>query len=164
MFKGDQVVGAIGLANKPGGYSEADVKALESLLKTTSVIFDSYRRLQNENQTIHGGTEGTRDLASKLLDGALKFSGAEPAIDFTATQLVDEWLFCMTDNGIGFMQTEARETFKMLRKLDRNSEGTGMGLAIAELIVEFHGGRIWAESEPGQGTKFYFTLPLVPIR
>ncbi|MBX3138694.1 hypothetical protein KF707_20865, partial [Candidatus Obscuribacterales bacterium] len=103
-------------------------------------------------------------LLQKLLDNALRFSGAEPEIDFTATQLVDEWLFCMTDNGIGFMQTEAREIFKMFRKLDRNSEGTGMGLAIAKRIVEFHGGRIWAESEPGHGTKFYFTLPLVPIR
>ncbi|MBX3154138.1 GAF domain-containing protein [Candidatus Obscuribacterales bacterium] len=287
VFKGEQVVGVMGLANKQGGYSEADVKALESLLKTTSVIFDSYRRLQNENKIIQErivaednlrrANQALIDLAysvshelqepltsmrgdlsllaaryrdrlgadadqfiqdavkanvkinwmiddlwtyaridrphlvfsevamnklfddevksmqnfieekkatvlrtdlptvmaepkelvillQKLLDNALKFSGAEPEIDFTATQLVDEWLFCMTDNGIGFMQTEAREIFKMFRKLDRNSEGTGMGLAIAKRIVEFHGGRIWAESEPGHGTKFYFTLPLVPIR
>jgi signal transduction histidine kinase len=63
------------------------------------------------------------------------------------------------DNGIGF-NTEYREyIFGVLKRLDRNNAGAGFGLAICKNIVERHGGRIWAESEEGQGATFSFLWP-----
>ena len=67
----------------------------------------------------------------------------------------------MQDNGIGFDQKYADEIFGVFKRLHRDDyAGTGMGLALARRIVERHGGRISAESEPGRGSAFYFKLPV----
>lgn len=100
----------------------------------------------------------------QLLSNAITFKSSRPEINFTAQLLVDEWHFCMADNGVGFHQPEAHEVFKVFRKLNRDTPGTGMGLPIVKRIVEFHGGKIWAEAEKGMGASFYFTLPIVPVR
>jgi two-component system, chemotaxis family, sensor kinase Cph1 len=65
------------------------------------------------------------------------------------------------DNGIGIQARHLGAVFEMFRRLhlrDQYGGGTGAGLSIARRIVERHGGRIWVESEPGEGTTFYFTL------
>ena len=62
------------------------------------------------------------------------------------------------DNGIGIDLVHHDRIFGLFNKLDANSEGTGIGLALVKRIIEVHGGRIWVQSEVGNGTTFFFTL------
>ena len=96
-----------------------------------------------------------------LISNALKFVGDEsPAIHLTAEQGRNGWVLGVRDRGIGIPPERHDEIFKpFLRLHGRGSyEGTGIGLAICRRAVERHGGRIWVESEPGQGTHFRFVL------
>lgn len=103
-----------------------------------------------------------RQLLANLLDNALKYSRhrdpPEIAIGFDA----DKGAFFMRDNGMGFDMARANKLFGLFQRLHAGSgvPGTGVGLAIVARIVERHGGRIWADSHPEQGSTFWWTLPL----
>lgn len=100
-------------------------------------------------------------LLENLIGNALKFRGGRPLeIRVTARRERHEWVFSVADNGIGIEPRFAEDVFKMFRRLHPGSAypGTGIGLAVARKAVERHGGRIWVESEPGQGATFHFTL------
>jgi PAS domain S-box-containing protein len=105
-------------------------------------------------------------LFQNLLGNALKFRKTDSPLDIrvTASLIKDEWLFTVADNGIGFDPEYSERIFVIFQRLHTVSEypGTGIGLAICKKIVERHGGRIWADSAPGQGAVFSFTLPLEP--
>jgi PAS domain S-box-containing protein len=102
-------------------------------------------------------------LFQNLIGNAVKFraEGRAVRIHFGAQPHGDGWLFSVSDNGIGIEERYLRRIFELGERLNskRLYPGTGFGLAICEKIVEAHGGRIWAESEFGQGSTFYFTLP-----
>jgi light-regulated signal transduction histidine kinase (bacteriophytochrome) len=75
------------------------------------------------------------------------------------------WKFSVADNGIGFDPVFVDQIFGVFKRLNHSPEfsGNGIGLAICERIVRLYGGKIWAESEPGRGSTFFFTLPAVEI-
>ena len=102
-----------------------------------------------------------RQLFGNLLDNALKFSGRVPSpqVDVGMQTEDGQRVFHVRDNGVGFDPREAGRLFSIFERLHAGDyPGTGIGLTIVKRIVEQHGGRIWADSAPGMGATFYFTL------
>ncbi|MCX9010787.1 MAG: PAS domain S-box protein [Candidatus Methanoperedens sp.] len=103
-------------------------------------------------------------LFQNLISNAIKFRKKEepPRIHITAQRRGNEWVFPVRDNGIGISPEFKSYLFQIFQREHAASEypGTGIGLAICKKIVERHGGRIWAESVQGEGSTFYFTMPV----
>lgn len=101
-------------------------------------------------------------LFQNLIGNAVKFRGeAVPKVHIGARRRDTEWEFTVRDNGIGIATEDFQRIFIVFQRLHSRETypGTGIGLSVCKKIVERHGGRIWVESKPGQGTTFYFTLP-----
>jgi len=98
---------------------------------------------------------------SNLLDNALKYldTGRPGSIRIIGWTENGRSVYCVEDNGIGISQEHQTEVFQMFHQVDRKAGGDGMGLAIVKKIVGRHGGRVWVESEPGVGSRFYVSLP-----
>ena len=102
------------------------------------------------------------EVYQNLIDNAVKFAGGQPNPRLEIGQAGEEAgmpILYVRDNGIGIADEHHERVFGLFNKLDPKSEGTGIGLALVRRIVEFHGGRIWVESEVGKGSTFYLTLP-----
>ncbi|HVE13953.1 MAG TPA: ATP-binding protein [Elusimicrobiota bacterium] len=100
-----------------------------------------------------------------LVDNALKFRGkASPEAHLWAERSGKEWVISLRDNGIGIHPRQAQRIFSIFERLHTREEygGVGLGLAVCKKIVERLGGRIWVESEPGEGSTFHFTLRAAP--
>jgi signal transduction histidine kinase len=97
-----------------------------------------------------------------LLSNAIKYRRDErPVIQVDAKRDATNWVFSVSDNGQGFNEQFAERIFGLFQRLHgRDVEGTGIGLSIVRRIVERHGGRIWAKSQEGVGSTFYFSLPV----
>ncbi|MEQ8382723.1 MAG: PAS domain S-box protein [Coleofasciculus sp. A1-SPW-01] len=105
-----------------------------------------------------------RQVLQNLIANAIKFSREQPPqIDIKADCQDNFWQISIQDNGIGIDPSYSDRIFAIFQRLHYREEypGTGIGLAICQKIVERHGGKIWVESELGQGSTFYFTLPVV---
>ncbi len=103
-----------------------------------------------------------QQLCQNLVENAIKFCEKAPQIEVTASKQEQEWLFAITDNGIGIapeFQSNIFQVFQQLHPVDVYS-GTGIGLAICQKIVNRYGGKIWVYSSVGEGSTFYFTLPI----
>ncbi|MCC7478547.1 PAS domain S-box protein [bacterium] len=145
------------------------LQPLETEQVLRGVLFE-LRQLAEENEAeimvgplprVMADETQLRQLFQNLLSNALKFrSDAPPKITITAFRSVSEVTISLSDNGVGIDMAYAERVFQMFQRLHERGkyEGSGIGLAIAKRIVERHGGRIWLESQPGQGCTFHFTL------
>jgi PAS domain S-box-containing protein len=117
---------------------------------------------QGDLPTVRADPSQLAQLFQNLIGNALKFrSEAAPKIHVDARREGDFWWFSVRDNGIGIEPQFQDQIFEVFRRLHTRERygGTGIGLAICKKIVDRHGGRLWVESEPGQGATFHFTLP-----
>ena len=150
--------------NRPSSYSldkdlETALTQLQQLMEESKAVVthDPLPEIQvDQGQMVR--------LFQNLVGNALKYRrpGATPVVHVSAKQAGTGWVITVKDNGIGFDPKHAKEIFQPFKRLHSQEEfaGTGVGLAICRRIVEGHGGRIWAESEPGRGTRFRFSLPI----
>ena len=99
-------------------------------------------------------------LFQNLISNAIKFRKESPRIHIQAEHRDNETLFSVNDNGIGVSERDSERIFTIFQRLHSREDypGAGLGLAICKRIVDRHGGRIWVQSHPGEGSTFYFTL------
>ncbi|PSP27495.1 hypothetical protein BRC65_05485 [Halobacteriales archaeon QH_2_65_14] len=113
---------------------------------------------------VEGDHGQLRQLFQNLLDNAIEYSGDEPPrIHVSAERAADRWIVSVRDEGVGIDPSDTDRIFNVFQSLHTPDQqgGTGIGLALCQRIVERHGGDIWVDSEPGEGSTFSFTLPAV---
>ncbi len=123
--------------------------------------------LQPDLPAIYGDRQRLTEVLQNLIDNAAKFIGDQPEPRIEIGRRGEDaergdTLFYVKDNGMGIASEYRERVFGLFNKLDARSAGTGIGLALVKRIIEFHGGRIWVESEAGRGSAFCFTLPSQP--
>jgi light-regulated signal transduction histidine kinase (bacteriophytochrome) len=129
---------------------------LKIAIEETSAEIINLRLPEIEGQQAH-----FVQLFQNLISNAIKYRGEQtPRIVISAEPLDDGWRFAFVDNGLGIAPKYHSQVFGVFKRLHGQAiPGTGMGLAICHRVVERHEGRIWVESQPGEGAKFYFTIP-----
>ena len=137
---------------------------LEQVLMNLEVAIDESGAMVTHDPlpTVMADDSQLAQVFQNLISNAIKFKGKEPPRIHTAAERKgDEWLFSVTDNGIGIEPEYFDRIFVLFQRLHGRDEytGTGIGLAVCNKIVERHGGRMWVESEPERGSTFYFTIP-----
>jgi len=110
--------------------------------------------------TVRGDRLRLVEVVQNLIDNAAKFMGeaGEPRIEIGARDERGEKVFFVRDNGVGIAPQHRERVFRLFDKLEPESEGTGVGLALVKRIVELHGGHIWVEGSGASGATFCFTL------
>jgi signal transduction histidine kinase len=104
-----------------------------------------------------------RQILNNLLSNAIKFTPPGGKIAITASEDKDFCTVSVRDNGTGIKKKDLHFIFEPFSRVETSPEkkGTGLGLSVAKQLVEIMGGKIWVESEPGKGSTFYFTVPVV---
>ena len=141
---------------------QALVEAIQADLDTT-IAETKATILVADLPELHGYEIELRLLFQNLISNALKFRQKDivPQISISASQGAGLWTFAVQDNGIGIEAKHQERIFQIFQRLHTKKmyEGTGIGLAHCQKIVSLHGGKIWVESQPGEGSTFYFAIP-----
>jgi two-component system phosphate regulon sensor histidine kinase PhoR len=120
-------------------------------------------KCQDDLPAVNADVPRLEQVFVNLLHNAIKFSRPGDEINLTADQIDDMIVFSIQDEGLGIPADDLPRIFERFYKTDRarTGGGTGLGLSIARHLVESHGGKIWADSVEGQGSTFFFTIPIV---
>jgi PAS domain S-box-containing protein len=158
-------VGSRGKAIEPCNCNAILIQALANL--ETAIAETGAVVTHDQLPVVKADAAQLTQLFQNLVGNAVKFRGQQPPRIHVAV-LRDEghWVFSVKDNGIGIQPEYFERIFVIFQRLHTRTEypGTGIGLAICKKIVERHGGRIFVESEPGQGSNFSFTIPAQGVR
>lgn len=153
------------VGRKTGKTEDVDT---EEIIK--QIIFDSKVLIKETNTSItyenlpliRADYTQMVQVFQNLIGNAIKYQKSEqPEVHISAKRRGKDWIFKVEDNGIGIDSKHGDRVFRIFQRLHGRDEyeGTGIGLAIAKRIIEHHGGMIWYESAPSQGSEFYFTIP-----
>ncbi|HLY62960.1 MAG TPA: PAS domain S-box protein [Terriglobia bacterium] len=138
-------------------------QVMESVRQNLKASIDENRALVISDRlpTVRGHQSHFIQLFQNLIGNALKYKGDDPPRIQVTVQEADSHLrFAVSDNGIGIAPEDREKIFEVFRRLHgKDVAGTGIGLAICQRVVERYAGRIWVESQVGQGSMFVFTLP-----
>lgn len=149
----DHVVGSANLSE----VLETVVSHLNGFIKSNKA-----RIVFNDLPNVRIDVVAIERLFQNLIQNAIKYNQSEePMVEIGAQQKENQYVIFVKDNGIGIEPRYNDRIFRIFQRLHNkeNYEGTGIGLALCQRIVERHGGRIWVDSVPGKGSTFYFTLP-----
>jgi two-component system, sensor histidine kinase and response regulator len=147
----------------PVSTTPADAALRWALENLRSAIVESGARITHDALPhVRADPSQLSQVFQNLLGNAIKYRrlNTEPHIHVTVEKREGEWLFTVSDNGIGFDPQQSERIFALFKRLHsyQTYPGSGLGLAICKKIIETHGGRIWAEAAPDQGSMFFFTL------
>lgn len=155
------------LIRKELSYSKIDMESMIKNIISENKISQNLPQpaitLQKLPQSL-GDVNLLRQVWVNLISNAIKYSSKteNPQITIGAIQNKNETIYFVKDNGVGFNMNYAHKLFGVFQRLHgaKEFEGTGVGLAIVQRIINRHKGRVWAESEVGKGAVFYFSLPV----
>lgn len=102
-------------------------------------------------------------VLQNLISNGIKFSTYQPTIEIACENRKGFHIFSVSDNGIGIEKKYQEKIFEMFQRLDRQYDGTGIGLAVCKKIINQYGGDIWVESTEGKGSTFYFSVPVTEV-
>ena len=148
--------------NAPSSFSMSEI-VKDALSLTHGIRTDkNIKILYDENMpSVSGDRIRIREVWQNLMENAVKYMGDQPEPEITIGCKTSDSgnIFYIKDNGIGIDPKYHKKIFGLFEKLEKNSEGTGIGLAIVKRIIELHNGNIWVESEgTGKGSSFCFTI------
>ena len=141
-----------------GALVDTVIRDVEPLAREKGIVI----RKQGPFALVQGYRNRLYQVLYNLVENAVKYTdqGRGAAVEIGCTLGNKEHLFRVKDSGPGIPPEHQSKVFQIFYTLEPEGvSGTGIGLSIAKKIIENHGGRIWVESEPGQGATFYFTLP-----
>jgi signal transduction histidine kinase len=155
----------VGTRGKPYGAADCELILATTLRSLTVAAEESSAKISHDPLPVVWGDAGQiGQLFQNLIGNSIKYRDTRvPEIHVSCQRKGDYWRFAVRDNGIGIDPCYADRVFVIFQRLHSKDEypGTGIGLALCKKIIERHGGRIWLESQPGQGSIFYFTIPVV---
>jgi PAS domain S-box-containing protein len=139
-------------------------KVLDTVLHNLSISIVEYNVTISHDPlpTVSANQNQMLQVFQNLITNSIKFRGQNPPkIHISAQKDEKEWIFAVSDNGIGIKPEHQKQIFEVFKRLHTKEEypGTGIGLSIIKKIILYHSGRIWVESELGKGSTFYFTIP-----
>jgi len=156
-------------------YSKLESKDIDMEVVDMQKVFERVHNIFKNDLDLKKGTFTAGELPSikantiliedsliNLVSNALKFNKSEaPAIDFQAIEEPHQWIFSLSDNGVGIEKQYFEKIFELFKRAGStiHPDGHGLGLAICKRIIEKHGGKIWLTSSPGKGSTFFFSLP-----